>query len=411
MSRSVKPARVATLLERAIAQKPVSSAPTSSIATNRWTLAEKLALARAVAANEHFAHNKNRVGDYWTIIRDQAGLSENRTAAACAVNWSHIRRHFANQDEDKAVETIVYGAHGIKWSKEDVAKLRALAEGYESTDQAPNWGKIAAQLPGRSPASCMVKWYVMKRTKAEKTAQRQAKDNNGETLRRYSTWKRDEADQLLSAINEWKRANPNAITVSWKEIMPRLDIDRTMPECAAWYHVYLRRKKTEVRDSPRGFTKEEAQRLRNVISDIQTKYYLPSTVTTKDLRGCWDEICTNFGGSRTKMQLYQWWYEHGNRSRETRLTAGEIERLKTIVAEHGNKWKQISEQYFPSITTRQLLAEYILATQTPWTQEETERLLKLVEEHGQDWKLISTHFTGKIPRRCQDQYQRRTKPR
>ncbi|CAB5349443.1 hypothetical protein RhiirA5_402820 [Rhizophagus irregularis] len=103
-----------------------------------------------------------------------------------------------------------------------------------------------------------------------------------------------------------------------------------------------------------------------------------------------------------------------NRPKIHRWTEEELETLRIAVNKHGNKWKYISDNYFPlsrtpiavqirwSIINRNMsrprteeedkILKYEVLISKPWTKEETEKLRVSILKYKQDWRKIADEF-------------------
>ncbi|KAI8866520.1 hypothetical protein GQ42DRAFT_165446 [Ramicandelaber brevisporus] len=453
MSKHVPAARIVALLERVIAERPASATSSVQSSSIRWTLAEKLALARSVAANDHLPRGIS----FWERVRVHAdtGLAYHRTALATMQQWHNLTQQYQSflefSDNSgkasfpvEAPQAIVYGSKHSKWTAEELSTLRKLMTEHEyGSEKRTNWGTIAMHIPGRSPLACQLKWIEWNNkdpqlslhghnqnswSEAKQQQQKQQQQLSlVKPMRKLTSWSEAELNRLIALVDEYKKKNPDSLTIAWPEISQQLGNNRSAVQCRSKYQMYktLNARRSAVAsaatptdisgrsDDPlfKRFTADDIQRLKTIVAAIQTKYNLPAAVSVSDLGDHWDEIHLKFGNTRSKMQLYKWWYDNANWSRNTRLTKEELELLKSAVSTQGRKWRLISQRYLPDVSPTQLYYEYRNAAQTPWTVEETERLMELVKEHGQDWTLISRHFTGKMSQKCRDQYFKSTKPR
>ncbi|POG70284.1 hypothetical protein GLOIN_2v1776040 [Rhizophagus irregularis DAOM 181602=DAOM 197198] len=353
-----------------------------------WTISEKQILQYLIKTN---GYNWEKISEYfphrqrWTIIREVLGNIEDYGSTYSDENVS--TSNLINSKKRKR--------RSFYWPYEEVKKLYELKEKYSS-----NWYKISEELPGRAPAACYLKDFVLLNARKKINYKLDVLEicHLQELLRYHgSDWE---------AIASHIKKDPNEIkdiVNEYPEIFPSVLFGLQIKNTANW-------------------TEKEKELLKNLIASQGNNW----------------KFIKKFFPKKSYQQIFDYYYKHledfpDNLNKNYRSfyrafwNKEENELLKELLQKHGNNFEYIS-QYFPGRTSLAIKthirnypelfyseneqnyridAKYKKdqkRSNMSWTKYEEDKLLALTKSYPVDWNKIAAEFPSRTIHACKAKY-------
>ena len=126
----------------------------------------------------------------------------------------------------------------------------------------------------------------------------------------------------------------------------------------------------------------------------------------------WSKIVKSFPNRSESSCRYRYYNYHFPNMKQNRWTDEELDKLRELIEQFGNKWSNFSMDLDRSPESLRYQAKTKLTKfrKGPWTKEEDEKLRQLVEKHGKRFNLISKELETRTFYQCQQRWCRSLDP-
>jgi hypothetical protein len=353
-----------------------------------WTTSEKLILQYLIKTN---GYNWEKISEYfphrqrWTIIREVLGNIENYGSTYT--------------DENVSIPKLVTPKKRQKrpsyWSYGEVKKLYELKEKYSS-----NWYKISEELPGKTPAACYLKDFVLLNARKEINNKLDVLEicHLQELLRNYGPdWE--------TIMRHIKNKDPNEIkdiVNEYPEVFPPVLFGSQIKNTTDW-------------------TEKEKELFENLIASHGNNWkFIKNFFPKKSYKQIFDYYYKNREYFPDILNKNYWFFCRASWNQE------ENDLLKELLQKHGNNFEYIS-RHFPGKTSDAIKAHvrnypelfyseseqnYLLEERyrsaqkrfSSWTKDDENKLLTLTKSSPIEWDKIAAEFPSRSINACKAKY-------
>ncbi|RIA82501.1 hypothetical protein C1645_502201 [Glomus cerebriforme] len=361
-----------------------------------WTTDEKLILQYLIKTH---GYNWEKISEYfphrqrWTIIREVLGNIEDYEST--------------HKDQEISISKLIMPKKRKRrcsyWSYEEVEKLYELKEKYSS-----NWYKISNELPGRNPASCYLKDFVLLSACKELNNKLSALEicHLQELLRDHGTKWETIAKHINKDPNEIKD-----IVNEYPRIFPPVIFGSQIKNTGHW-------------------SKKEQELFKNLVAVHGNNWkYIKNFFPKKSYKQMFEYYYKNQENFPHEYSLNTkyWIFNRATWKKE------ENELLKELLQKYGDDFEYIA-RHFPDRSSSAIKAhvrnfpelfyteneqnyrieskhkKYQKTSNMIWTKEEVNKLLELTKSNPINWDSIAAKIPYRSAIACKAKYRTLIKP-